>query len=271
MKDLSLDEMRALSATITDAERTSPFARYYDEEMAPLQPQMTAAIEAGPLQADQMYMPMQAGQILQSGSKEYPLNGYGVLDNGIGYSSMLIHQDGITDEMIANYRDHFAVTEDPAVRTLFYKTWYPGKHLIHFEDGIIEDFGWGFTLQEMNWDVFNMKAHLGLDMAEIPVKDPQVLAITGLGGKNSALDNPEDTTYTCMVQYTRETESGRDLCIHYWYGIRLNADGSYEVCPNVGKEEMTERMLGMMQHAMYECCNELHHIKEYWAETHKEV
>lgn len=268
-KDLSFDEMKNLNSQITEDEKGSLFAKYYYEPMAELQLQMKAAVKAGALKPEQMYMPPQAGPILQSGSKEYPLNGYGVLENGVGYASMVIHQDGITDEMIRNYRDNFAVSLDPKIRTLFYKTWFPGKHLIHFEDAIIEDFGWGFVLQDMDWDVYQMEKHLGLKMEEIPKNDPHCIAITGLGGECISLENPLDRTYTCMVQYIRETENGRDLCIHYWNGVKLSQDGSIEVCPNVAKAEMEKRMCNMMQHAMYETCNELKHIKEFWEETHK--
>jgi hypothetical protein len=268
MKDMSREQMLALSAEITEAEKKNPFAKYYYEPLAPLQPQMEAAIENGPLSPEEMYMPQQAGRIMLTGSKDYPTSGWGVLDNGVGYSSMVVHQDGLSDEKIVNYREHFAVTDDPEQRTLFYKTWFPGKHLIHFNDGIIEDFGWGFTLQTMDWDIFNMEKHLGVKMEEIPKLDPHCIALIGLGGPCVAIENPDDRSDTCMVQYTRETEKGRDLCIHYWNGVKLSPDGKIEVNPNVDPETMSERMKGMMLHAMTESCNELHHINEYWQETH---
>lgn len=266
-KDLTLKEItEELSADLTEEEKRSPFAKYYYEPIPELQPQMKEAIENGPLSEEQMYMPNEAGPILVSGSKNYPLNGYGVLKNGVGYSTMLVKQDGITDEMIAAYRDHFAVTEDMKQRTLFYKTWYPGKHLIHFEDAIIEDFGWGFCLQDMNWELFNMEKHSGIKKEELPKLDPNCIAVMGVGGKCFAINNPEDCTETFMIQYLRDTDQGRELCIHYFYGLKMFADGRMEICPNVGREELTERMKGMMQHAMYECCNEIKHIKEFWNE-----
>ncbi len=269
MADLTLEEISKLPADLTDAERTSPFAKYYDEPLAELQPQMKEAVEKGPLSEEEMYMPSEAGPILLGGSKNYPLNGYGVLANGVGYSTSLMHYDNITDEMIAWYRDHFAVTEDPAVRTLFYKTWYPGKHLIHFEDGIVEDFGWGYCLQEMNWDIFNMQSHFGVKKEDIPRLDPDCIAVTGLGGKCTLVSDPSDNSYTCMIQYTKQTKTGRDLCVHYWNGVRLYPDGRIEVAPNVGREEMQERMKNMMLHAMQEDCNEKKHIEEFWNETHQ--
>lgn len=266
MKDMSLEQMKALNPYITEAEKKSPFAKYYYEPLASLQPHMEKALDA-PLRQDEMYMPDEAGPILLNGSRDYPLCGYGVLSNGVGYASMVVHQEKLTDKMIANYRDHFAVTKDPDVRTLFYKTWYPGKHLIHFEDAIIEDFGWGFCLQEMNWDIFNMRHHFGVSMDEIPKLDPDCIAVTGLGGECFLLDDPSDRSYTCMIQYTRDTGDGRDLCVHYWNGIRLYPDGKIEVQPNVGRKEMETRMKDMMLHAMTESCNELKHIREYWQET----
>ena len=267
--DLTLEQMAALTPELTEKEKTSPFAKYYYEPMAPLQPQMAAAIEAGPLAQDQMYMPNEAGPILLTGSKDYPLNGYGVMDNGVGYSTMVVHQEGITDEMIAAYRDKFAATEDPQVRTLFYKTWYPGMHLIHFEDAIIEDFGWGFCLQDMNWELFNMEKHFGLKHEQLKEIDPELIAVVCVGGECLSINDPEDRTQTCMIQYTRQTDKGRDLCIHYYYGLKITPDGGMEPCCHVGREELLARMLGMMKHSMYECCNEVKHIKEFWAELQR--
>ncbi len=268
-KDLTLKEMTELSADLTEEEKKSPFARYFYEPMAELQPQMKEAAERGPLKENEMYMPDQAGPILLNGSTEYPMNGYGVMENGVGYAAILAHQYGITDEMIAAYRDHFAVTEDMKQRTLFYKTWYPGKHLIHFEDAIIEDFGWGFCLQNMDWSIFNMEKHFGVKREDLLKIDPNCIAVMGLGGECFAINNPEDRTDTLMLQYITETEKGRELSIHYFYGVKVTPDGKMEICPNVGKEELTGRMKGMMLHAMYECCNEIKHIKEFWSEYQK--
>lgn len=73
-----------------------------------------------------------------------------------------------------------------------------------------------------------------------------------------------------MIQYTKQTKTGRDLCVHYWNGVRLYPDGRIEIAPNVGREEMQERMKNMMLHAMQEDCNEKKHIEEFWNETHHE-
>lgn len=265
MEDYSIEELCRLTPELTEEERKNPFSKYYDEPMAKLQPHMKAAMEK-PLASEKCYMPTEAGKIMLLHDQNYPECGYGVLENGVGYASAKVYQDGITDEMIKYYRENFAVSEE--CRNLFYKTWFPGNHLIHFTDGIVENFGWGFVRQEMNWDIFQMKGHLGVSMEDIPQMDPHCIAMIGLGGMNVNIQNPEDIQHTCMVQYTRETEDGRELWVHYWNGLKLIPDGTIEVCPSVDKETMTKYMKMMMEHAMYEFVNELKHMKEFWEETH---
>ena len=266
MADFTWEELRAMPVTLTEEERKSPFARYYDEPLAPLQDGMAEACKA-PLHPSQCYMPREAVAIMFSEDPRYPVNGYGVLDNGVGYCTTRIHQDGITDEMIKNYRENFA--HDMSCRNLFYKTWYPGFHLIHFDDGIVENFGWGLVRQTMDWELLNMEAHLGIRREDIPRVNPACLGLLCPCGPAVNLENPEDVQYTVMVQYIREVENGRTLWIHYWNGIRLYPDGRLDICPSVDRKTMESEMKHMMMHAMVESCNEIKHIKEFWQETNK--
>lgn len=261
MADYSFEQLCQMSPQLTDKEKENPFSKYYDEPMAPLQEGMQEAVDTQ-LHSNQCYMPQEAGKIMLKNDNTYPVNGYGVLENGVGYSSARIIQDGLTDEMIKYYRENFAV--DPDRRNLFYKTWFPGYHLIHFDDGIVENFGWGFVRQDMNWDIFNMEKHLGVRKQDIPKLDPHCIAMIGLGGRCIDIHNPNDVQYTCMVQYTTETEQGRALWVHYWVGVKLSADGTLEVCPTLDGETMAQHMKMMMQHSMYEFCNELKYIKDFW-------
>ncbi len=266
MADYTFEELCQMSAELTEEEKKSPFAKYYYQPMAELQPQMEAALEK-PLEPGQCYMPQQAAHIMLTDDKRYPKSGYGVLENGVGYASAFVCQDGITDEMIKYYRENFAISEE--CRNLFYKIWFPGYHLMHLEDGIVENFGWGFLRQEMNWEVFQMKGHLGIDKEDIAKLDPHCIALVGLGGENVNIQNPSDIQYTFMSQYTHETENGRTLWIHYWNGVKLNEDGTMEVCPSENRETMLKYMKMMLQHAVYEQCNELKLMKGFWEETHQ--
>jgi hypothetical protein len=134
----------------------------------------------------------------------------------------------------------------------------------------VEDFGWGPILQEMNWELLDMKKHLGVTREEILRMDPHCLAIMGLGGTATNVNHPEDVQHTFMVQYHRETEKGRELWIHYWVGVTVNADGTMDICPSVDHNTMEMQMKCMMRHAMAESCNEVELIRQFWKESGKE-
>ncbi len=267
MADLSDAQLCAMTAQLTPEEARSPFADHYFESMAPLQPEHTAALEQGPLLPELCYMPEQAGAVLLDGPDEYPENGYGVLENGVGYGAILIRQAGITDEMIRKYRDEFA--QDPYTReharNLFYKVWFPGAHLIHFEDGVVEDFGWGMMRLEMGWDNFCLR-HLGVSAQEIPARDPDCICLLGLGGEGWEIARPEDTRHSlCMVQHTRATSWGRELRVRYWNGVRLNPDGTVDVVPGQDRAQTLKEMRLVVAHCMQEYCNELRLMKAFWS------
>lgn len=266
MADLSDAQLRAMPVQLTPEEERSPFAHHYYEPMAQLQPEHTAALERGPLSPEQCYMPEQAGAILLGSPGDYPENGYGVLDNGVGYGAILIRQVGVTDEMIRKYRDEFAqdaYTKEHA-RNLFYKVWFPGAHLIHFEDGVVEDFGWGMMRLEMGWENFRL-AHLGLSAQQIPEQDPDCICVLGLGGAGWEIARPEaGQRQMCMVQHTRVTDWGRELRVRYWNGLRLNPDGTVDIVPGPEPAQTLEEMRLMVQHCMREYCNELRLMKEFW-------
>ena len=267
MADLSDTQLCAMTTQLTPEEAHSPFAGFYYEPMAPLQPEHTAALEQGPLPPELCYMPGQAGAVLLKNPEECPENGYGVLDNGVGYGAILIRQAGVTAETIRKYRDEFA--QDPYsrehARNLFYKIWFPGAHLIHFEDGVVENFGWGMMRLEMNWDSFRLR-HLGLSAEQIPEQDPNCICLLGLGGPGWEIARPEDSIHhLCMVQHVRATDWGRELRVRYWNGIRLNPDGTVDPMPGRDRTRTLEEMRLMVNHCMQEYCNELKLMKEFWA------
>lgn len=265
MKDYTIEQLRELSPEITPEEKGDPFYKYYSERMADIEPSHKEALEYGPLNPKLCYMPEAAGKVLLCGSDIYPENGYGVLDNGVGFACVLIHQTGITDAMIKNYRDHFARTPN---RMLFYKLWYPHMHLIHFEDGIVENWGWGMCRQDMNMDDFCF-CHLGICKEDILEMDPDCIGLLGGGGRCVELANPGRKNWPMwMVQHTRLTSWGRELRVRYWNGLDLKKDGSVILEPNPDRSQTLKEMRMMMQHCMQEYCNELKLIHTFWKDTH---
>lgn len=259
--DLSYAQLQAMSMALTDAERAAPSAAHYHEPMAPLPPEYDAVLQGPALPPARCHMPLALGPLLLADNAGLAENGYGILPNGVGYAAITIKQDGITDEMIQAYRDAFAA-DGPD--TLFYKLWYPGKHLIHYKDGVAEDFGWGLLNLEMRRDEFQMR-HLGLTMEEIPLRDPSCICLLGLCGRGWEVAHPDKPPiHTCMVQYTQAVPNGRELRVFYWSGITFAADGTLAFSVNPDRGETLAQMHCMMEHCIREYYNELHLIKAFW-------
>ena len=262
--DMTLTEMRSLVAELTEKEKQSPYAEFYYDRMREKTPEQQAAYEK-PLEQAQMYMPCDCGKIMIEHQSDYPSLGYGVLDNGVGYAAIRIDQTDVNDDMIREYREKYC--HDVNNRDLFYKVWYPGKHIRHFEDGIIEDFGYGMMVLEMNREIYTL-AHAGITKEYIEEKDPHALNFLLVGGGGYMLWAPEITQQSLMVQYTRETESGRVLYVHFWLGLTPNADGTVTPKPIGDKEEVLIKMRHQYNHCVTEYNHELKHMKEFWNMNH---
>lgn len=259
--DLSYDQLRALSTELTQEERAARSSDHYYEPMAELSEEHRKAIASGPMAPEACYLPEQAGEHLLNPAGDTVENGYGVLPNGVGYAAILIRQTGITDAMIRKYRDEFT-WDGP--RTLFYKTWYPGAHLVHYENGVVENFGWGMMNLEMEMEHFTL-AHLGLKKEEIPQRDPHCISLLGFYGRGWEVACPENgPVYTCMVQHTRETPQGRELRVRYWSGLTFAPGGQVELHPDPDQLRTRMHMRMMMEHCMREYTNELRLMKQFW-------
>ncbi|WP_313073550.1 DAPG hydrolase family protein [Lacrimispora sp.] len=260
MNECTMEDLRSMTAALTKEESQSVYAKYYKEPLADIQPEHVRAIEHGTLNPDECYMPELAGGVLLDGDSKYRDNGYGVLPNGVGFAAIKIAQD-VTNEMIRDYQENFANDKNC---NLFYKTWYPGAHLIHFEDGAVEDFGWGMMRMEMNWNNFRFE-HLGIHEEDISKRDPHCIFLMGLGGKAEEINEAQTRERVmCMVQHTRETATGRELKVHYWNGMTFQEDGTLICKPEPDRDKTMREMKLMMIHCMTEYCNQVKLIKEFW-------
>ena len=261
-KQMSLEEMRQLTASLTVSEEQSTWAPFYYEPKAPLEDDHLRAIAAGPLDPDHCFMPDEVIRRLISKDPEYNHNGYGVMENGVGYASVLVHQDGVNDAMVKYYRENFAV--DPAHRNVMYKIWCPDHHYIHFTDGIIEDFGWGPILQDMDMESFRL-SHVRLTADEIAEKDPSCYCLLCAGGTAVDLHHPERKPWPMyMIQYRRQTETGRTLHIIYYNGLKFNNDGTLSIMADSDRKRTELEVKCMMIHGMTEYLNELRLMKDFW-------
>jgi hypothetical protein len=259
-KDFTLAEMRKMSAEITDEERLDPFFKYYSEELAPLQPEHIETIKAGASPSSCGFMPSETGHVILDNAAGHPENCFCVLDNGVGFASMLIKFEDCTDEMFAKYRDEFCHTKN---RRLQYKIWYPHMHMIHFEDAIIENWGWGFCLQEMRPELYSFET-LGVDPALIPEKITGCIGFLATGGNCIELDDPSETKWPMtMIQITRETPAGRELRVLYWNGCGCDDNGNPIVKAKPDRAQTEEHMKMMYHHCVQEYMNQIRLMKQF--------
>lgn len=265
MKDMTLNEMRYLEADLTEEERKSPYASIFYEPLPVKTPEQEAAFKA-PLRQDQMYMPCDSGKIMIEHQNEYPTLGYGCMDNGVGYSAIRIDQFGVNDQMIKEYREQFS--HDTENVDIFYKNWCPGRHIRHFEDGVIEDFGYGPVVLKMDWFVYSLE-HAGISEEYIKEKDPKAINFVLGGGSGYLLWAPEKVQESVMITYTREVENGRQVFIHFWIGVKPGPDGTTIVCPySDDKGEIEAMMRYQYSHCVTEYTRQLKHMKEFWNQNH---
>lgn len=272
IEDFTMEELRSLTPMLTEEEKKSPFAPYFDEPMAELDEEQKTGVSRPPLRPDQCCMPEEIGNIIlnrEDGTEACPSIGYGVMDNGVGYAAMKIVLPGITDEMVKKYREEFAHEEDR--RNVFYKVWFPGNHYLHCENGVVEDFGWGPVRGEMNWELFRF-SHIGITREEIAERDPACISFLGLAGDTVELQEEDAVPWPLfMVSYTRLTEEGREMLVHYWKGIQVNDDGTITLRPSEDREDTLQKMRHMMLHCMLEYMNEGRLIREFWERQRTEM
>ncbi|MGI6333171.1 MAG: DAPG hydrolase family protein [Saccharofermentanales bacterium] len=255
--EIPQEELLALTPQLTEVEKASCFAKYYYQPMAPLQPEHYIAIDGGPMDPADGFLPDQVGrQMLNTGHCQVE-NGYCALPNGVGYSAIKVDQIGRTEAQINKYNRDFAPEEN-----LFYKIWCPGDHILHFTDGMIEDLGWG---------VLNMKQvsgclprTLGINPDEVLQKDPQCIHIVATSILVKLLTEPEaEPEYLSMMLYTRETPEGREMRARFWIGLLFTPEGFTVKIPK-GPVTVTEMSKKIMIHCMREYTNENRLIDAFW-------
>ncbi len=257
---LSFEEIRKLTTDLTPNEEASEFSKYYYEPMGEIQPEHQAAIDGAPMDPADCYMPCDVAAHINNTGHDKIENGYGVMENGVGFAAIKINQDDITDEMIAYYRENFAQVDD-----LFYKTWFPKAHLLHYVDGAIEDFGWAMLNMNMTFTADLSTLGFGSE-EEILKNDPKCIGSMVASGLSTPVEDPESgEEIMSMFSYTRDTGNGRELRVRYWVGLAFDSEGKQMIRIKEDKTPVLEKAKMMMEHCMREYSNEKRLIKAFWA------
>lgn len=217
---------------LTEAEKTSPVAKYYKETMAPpSNPAALQALLAGPMDPSLMFEPWEAKKLLEPGYMEGE-NGYCVNERGCGYLAVNNKFPGVTLDMMKWW---FAWHP---LESLRYKVWDPYCHpyaaiadvdrakiqdpnvpiedkiadVIHF---VVEDIGGGMQDIVIH---FEKPEVFGFTQEEMAANKCYVIGGYGLVENREGMKGKSPVI---MLHFFRETEDGIETRTRFWMGYRI--------------------------------------------------
>lgn len=258
--EIPMAEILRRTTALTEREKNHPHAKYFYQEMEPVQPEHDAAFNGGPMDPMDCYMPSEVARHMNTAGYDKIENGYGVMENGVGFAACKIDQPGITDEMIRYFCENFARFDD-----LYYKVWSPGAHLLHYTNGAIEDFGWGMLNMHMTFTAD--LSELGFQEDKILENDPRCINVLTATGFSTPLDRLEaGEEVMSMFSYARDTGNGHELRIRYWVGLGFDDNGNVFIKKRNATLPAVEKARLMMMHCIKEYRNQARLVREFWNE-----
>lgn len=257
---LTDEELRKLSPALTESEQQYPHASYFSKEIS-LPEEFQETLKNGPMDPALAFMPEDYGKFMNTEGHCEVENGYCVLPNGVTYAAVLLRQEGRTDETVRYYNDYFAPEEN-----LFYKTWCPGFHYLHYADGAFEDFGFGRMNMKFAHD--KQASEMGLDPKLIEKNDPACIGIGGTATLGFNLDSadPKKPQWNTIAFYHRQTSYGREVRVRLWYGYGWENNKPVFTPPEPKQALDIARLT--MKHVMMEYSNDQYLETKFWDDTH---
>jgi hypothetical protein len=209
-----------------DGDFATPFARFFDPEMAPLAPHVVHALHLGP-QAPKLLTDLRAvGGMVADGHEEPTENGYALGSDGSMRVAVLTRMPGVSPEM---WDWWFGWHGCDARR---YKLWHPRAHLS-------ADGGEGDAAGRLGRDRYVGRTsfvdeYLGSTLARASIRfvppaelglDEQALADparqTAICARVGSSDRPVDLGW--LVHQVRRTTDGAEMRSRFWLGGRHTA------------------------------------------------
>ena len=191
---------------LTEEQKQSPFAYFYNRTIGDLAPEIQAAYAPGnEMDPSLAVMPEDMWEYLQPGAKE-PTMGYCRLPDGTGYSCTIADVPGMTKEMFdfrlkLVFHDHMGFMIE-----------YPGKHEGHWDGLCTEDFGVGYmhaTILDRKYSTYE----LGYP-THPTIANPEIVEFLCKEADEISLEGPIDPDRgKCMLLFlTKQAEDG----LHCW-------------------------------------------------------
>lgn len=256
------EEIRPLSTELTEKEKQSPFTKYYYRQIAMPTPENIKAAELeNPLPARYAFHPEEYISIMDSPAIEEVRSGYHVFDDGIGFSIARVPQKGLTDEKVAFFTENFIPEDD-----LFYKCWYPGMHIKHYERGCIEDVGCGMEL------IYFLAGYSLSDLAGVDHYEPKTDFISFHGGSGVSWplhDLFNHARYALQANFWRDLPDGdgRETFVTFWYGMKWENGRPTRVIPE-GESVRIDQVRAQFNHSVWEYTQIGELINLFWENNH---
>jgi len=261
------EEDKSVILTLTEKllpeEEASEFAKYYHlGACAPSKETLDMMTPEKELPKEAAFMPEDYAKIMLGSVYTDYENGYRVMDNGVAFVALRTWQEGVTDENMQFFNDHFS----PEPADLFYKTWCPGTHMRLYPDLAIEDMGWGWL--EVRITGFLGKEDFGLpeNMEEL---DPDLIDFQAMNIEVLPLGAPEGTEPVHLVEanYFRQTMRGREIRHRFWIGLNIE-NGKSAVTAVKDRELAAEYARKTAYHSGSEFATLARNVLQFWADRH---
>lgn len=252
-------EIKTLTTEISEEEKKSWYAKYYYREIKmPTHENLKACEINNPLPRELALRPEEYLSVMNSPKINDLRSGYYVFEDGISFSMTHIVMEGVTDEKLNYFNEHFIPEGD-----LYYKCWYPGMHMKHYIQGCVEDVGLGMEL-------VNFLAGYSLDelagVKDYKVNDPLFIAFGGGGGVSWPLhDLFNHPRYALQANWWRDLPdgSGRENFMVFWQGLTWKDGKVVRAIPEGERIEM-EYARSHMNHSIWEYTQNAKLVNDFW-------
>ena len=216
-------EIPTLSVELTEEEKKSRFAKYYYRGLTQPSAENLRQCEPGnPLPLSEAFMPEDYCRRMTPDKLDQMRSGYCVMENGIGFSLARVQMPGITEEVMEVFAREYHPEGD-----IFYKSWFPGAHMRHFEMMAVEDVGVG--METVKFMDFIPPARLGVGEGH-PLMDARLISLKGLNGISWPLHTPyQNTRYVLETLFYRDIPGGREAFVHFWHGLSWDLENQKSI------------------------------------------
>ncbi len=253
------NELYRLSCELSDTEKSSAFAKYFNLGPAmPCEENIRATEYQQPIAPSEGFMIEDFVNHMDVDGCNPLKTGYCILSNGVGFGTATTLMPGCTAEIMTHFIHHFNPPED-----LYYKAWFPGGHIRHYADMAVEDVGFGMVqlrfIEGLNGD--------SIGMPNPPIHDHGNIGITGANILCQPLHQPDaEPLYITELCYYRLIPEGYEQRVTFWVGMHFKNGKSVLHLP--GKKPVHPSLpSALARHSAWETATFMRNVMEFWKDS----